>query len=194
MEKNAFLSRFYQSAGGKQEQDYPLPQPGKPASVLMPLIERNNQLSLLFTVRAAHLRTHAGQISFPGGKQEPQDADLQATALRESHEEIGLDPQAVAIIGKLPDYRTISRFSVRPYLGLIAQPPSLALDHNEVASCFEVPLAFLLDPRNHQYQLVERNGQQMPIYFIHWQDKQIWGATAAFIRNLSNLLVPVVDP
>ena len=130
-----------------------------------------------------------GQVSFPGGKQEPEDPDLLTTALRETREEIGLESEHIHIIGNLPSYRTVSRYEVLPYIGLVTPPFSLSLDYNEVDEVFEVPVSFLLDQSNHLIHWVTRHGAKHPIYFIPWQDKNIWGATAAFVRTLSNHLL-----
>ncbi|WP_166423150.1 CoA pyrophosphatase [Paraglaciecola sp. 20A4] len=187
MTKNEFLSRFHHARTIPIEPDYPLHSAGKPAAVLMPMIERRGQLSMLFTLRSRHLKHHAGQVSFPGGKQEPSDNNLLSTALRETHEEIGVHPQCIEVIGNLPLYRTVSRYEVVPYVGFVQMPLELTLDTNEVESVFEVPLNFLLDKNNHFIHWVTRkNAQQHPVYFIKWHDQVIWGATAAFVRVLSN--------
>lgn len=186
MNKEEFLDRFHHVKVVLPEADYPLRKPGKPAAVLLPIVEREEQLTVLFTQRAAHLKHHAGQVSFPGGKKEPGDDDLLSTALRETDEEIGLAHQHINVIGNLPPYRTVSKFEVVPYIALVSPPFELQLDHNEVAEVFEVPLGYLMDQNNHLIHWVERKKQRHPIYFIPWQDKNIWGATAAFVRHLSN--------
>lgn len=188
MNKQEFLNRFYHLRLTQSEPDYPLPAPGKPAAVLIPLINHNKQLNVLFTLRARHLKHHGGQISFPGGKQEPIDYDLIDTALRETEEEIGLNRNHIEIIGQLTRYRTVSRYEVTPYIGLVDSPQELILDPNEVDEVFEVPLAHLMEQQNHRIHWVQRHGLNYPIYFIQWQDKNIWGATAAFVRNLSHLI------
>lgn len=187
MEKAQFLRQFQRLGSFTQEPDFPLREAGKPAAVLMPIVERPEGLTMLFTQRAKHLKHHAGQISFPGGKQEPQDRNLIETALRESEEEIGLDPNLIEIVGQLPRYRTISRFEVLPIVAFVQGDLVINLDPNEVDNCFEVPLAHLLSPDNHLIYWATRNQRQWPLYFIPWQDKTIWGATAAFVRNLSNI-------
>lgn len=188
MNKSEFLRRFHRLGQIAPEPDHPLGKPGRPAAVLCPVVLRQHGLTLLFTQRAAHLKHHAGQVSFPGGKQEPQDHNLLATALRETEEEIGLHQRHIEIIGTLPRYRTISKFAVQPYVGLVTPPFSLTLDSNEVDRVFEVPLAYMANKANHHTHWVERKGQQHPVYFIPWQGVNIWGATAAFVRNLSSLL------
>ena len=186
MNKLQFLNQFHHARQIIPEHDYPLRDIARPAAVLVPIIEHETDMSVLFTVRASHLKHHGGQISFPGGKQETSDPDLIFTALRETHEEIGIEPAQVEIIGQLPRYRTISRYEVVPYIGFVRGPINLLLDPNEVAATFEVPLAYLLDKNNHLIHWVKRKDTQYPIYFIPWQDKNIWGATAAFVRNLAN--------
>ncbi len=186
MTKDDFLDRFHHAKMVLPEADYPLRAPGKPAAVLLPIIERQEELTVLFTQRAAHLKHHAGQVSFPGGKKESEDNDLLATALRETQEEIGLDARHIKVVGNLPIYRTVSKFEVVPYIALVSPTFELKLDKNEVAEVFEVPLSYLMDQNNHLIHWVERKRQRHPIYFIPWQNKNIWGATAAFVRHLSN--------
>ncbi|WP_088329002.1 CoA pyrophosphatase [Lacimicrobium sp. SS2-24] len=187
MNKSTFLHQFYNVRQVQYEPDYPLNKPGYPAAVLMPLINRE-QMTMLFTRRASHLRHHGGQVSFPGGRMELQDDNLLAAALRETEEEIGIDKEQVEIIGQLGCYRTISGFEVTPYIGIIEPPLALRQDHNEVASIFEVPLSYLMNRDHHMVHYAQRRGHHHPIYFIHWQQQHIWGATAAFVRNLSNHL------
>lgn len=186
MNKTAFLRAFHHAQLIQPEADYPLRAPGKPAAVLLPIVEREDQLTVLLTQRAAHLKHHAGQISFPGGKQETFDKSLLHTALRETEEEIGLSRDNIEVVGSLPMYRTVSRFEVLPFIAFISPPFDLSLDYNEVDEAFEVPLTYLMDHNNHYIHWVERQGNKHPIYFMPWQEKNIWGATAAFIRTLSN--------
>ena len=193
MNKAEFLNQFHHAHQVRTESDYPLKSAGKPAAVLLPIVDRKESLTMLFTQRAKHLKHHAGQVSFPGGKQEQSDKTLLDTALRETEEEIGLNREWVEVIGNLPRYRTVSRYEVVPYISFVRPDFTLTLDENEVAGTFEVPLDFLLDPSNHLIHWVERGGQRHPIYFIPWQDKTIWGATAAFVRNLSNHVLRKAD-
>ena len=186
MDKAQFITRFHHAKQINSEADFPLREPGKPAAVLLPILEYKNALTVLFTVRASHLKHHAGQVSFPGGKQEPTDHSLVETALRETHEEVGLSPDKIEIVGNLPLYRTVSRYEVIPYIGFICAPTDIILDKNEVDSTFEVPLNFLMDKNNHLIHWVKRKDGQFPVYFIPWKEHNIWGATAAFVRNLSN--------
>ncbi len=186
MNKAQFIERFHHVKQINSEADFPLKEPGKPAAVLLPILENTGELTVLFTVRSRHLKHHAGQVSFPGGKQELTDNSLIETALRETHEEVGILPNEVEIIGNLPLYRTVSRYEVVPYIGFVADTTTLILDKNEVDSTFQVPLSFLLNKQNHLIHWVKRQNGQFPIYFIPWKRHNIWGATAAFVRNLSN--------
>jgi 8-oxo-dGTP pyrophosphatase MutT (NUDIX family) len=158
------------------------------ASVLVPIVTRPGELTMLFTRRTAHLRNHSGQIAFPGGGAEPGDASAEATALRETHEEIGLDPAHVEVLGRLSDYHTRTDYRVTPVVGLVAPPFELRLDAHEVDAAFEVPLAFLLDPANHLRHQREFQGRTVPFYAIPYRDYYIWGATAGMLINLYRFL------
>ncbi|GAA6183148.1 MULTISPECIES: CoA pyrophosphatase [Alteromonadaceae] len=186
MNKEEFIRRFQHIRQVKPEADFPLLKAGKPAAVLIPIIERADQLTVLFTQRAMHLKNHPGQVSFPGGKLEDSDINLAHTALRETQEEIGLTSDKITLIGSLPKFRTVSRFEVTPFLSFVEPEFDLVLDRNEVDNVFEVPLLHLMDKQNHLIHWVKRNNAKHPIYFITWQDKTIWGATASFVRLLSN--------
>jgi 8-oxo-dGTP pyrophosphatase MutT (NUDIX family) len=156
--------------------------------VLVPLIVRETGLCVLLTQRSAHLTDHAGQISFPGGRQEPDDADAVAAALRETEEEIGLPRALVQVIGRLDTYVTGTGYSITPIVGLIRPPLSLRPDPFEVAEVFEVPLAFIADPANHQRHSREADGRTRSYYVIPYQQRFIWGATAGMLVNLARLL------
>lgn len=158
------------------------------ASVLVPIVTRPEALTVLLTRRTAHLKNHSGQIAFPGGGAEPGDASPEATALRETEEEIGLEPARVELIGRLSDYHTRTDYRVTPVVGLVAPPFELRLDAHEVDEAFEVPLAFLLDPANHQRQQREFQGRSVPFYAIPYRDYYIWGATAGMLINLYRFL------
>jgi len=155
-----------------------------PASVLMPVLEREHELTMLFTRRTAQLRSHSGQISFPGGRAEPADPTPEFTALRETHEEIGLAPERVRVLGRLGDYSTRTGFRITPVVGAVAAPFELRPDAGEVDEVFEVPLSFLLDPRNHQRHSREFQGEMRWFYAIPYRDYYIWGATAGMLVNL----------
>jgi 8-oxo-dGTP pyrophosphatase MutT (NUDIX family) len=158
-----------------------------PAAVLIPVVS-HPEPTVLFTQRTTHLKSHAGQVSFPGGRVEPGDASAEFTALREAQEEIGLAPDRVEILARLPDYRTRTGFRVTPVIGLVAPPLELAPDPREVESVFEVPLAFLLDPGNHQRRTREFQGMTVGFYVLEYQDRVIWGATAGMLVNLYRML------
>src|ERR1700741_2070252 len=155
-----------------------------PAAVLVPVIAHPRELTLLFTQRTAHLKSHAGQVSFPGGPAEPGDASAEFTALREAGEEIGLAAERVEILARLPDYRTRTGFRVTPVVGVVTPPLELTPDPREVEAVFEVPLAFLLDERNRQRRTRLFQGQQVGYYVFEYQDRVIWGATAGMLVNL----------
>lgn len=159
-----------------------------PASVLVPLVVRDAGLTVLLTERTAHLHDHAGQVSFPGGADEPEDADAVATALRETEEEIGLARGHVEIIGRLPDYPTITGFVIAPIVALVSPPFELALDDFEVAEAFEVPLAFLMDPRNQEWRTASIGPESRRFLAMPHDGHFVWGATAAMLRNLYRFL------
>ena len=167
------------------------------ASVLVPLVMHGDTLSVLLTRRTGHLRSHAGQVSFPGGRAEEHDADAVETALRETEEEVGLARGQVEVIGSLPAYTTITAFHVTPVVALVRSPLTLALDAFEVAEAFEVPLQFLMTPANHHRHRFEALGSARQFLSMPWEapDAQgqrrryfIWGATAAMIRNFYRFL------
>lgn len=155
------------------------------AAVLAPVIRRGDSLSLLLTVRASHLRSHRGQISFPGGGRDADDSDPVANALREAREEVGLDPARVEVLGYLDDYPTLSRYLVTPVVGLVEGEPELAVDENEVADVFEVPLDFVLDTASFERKLLSRDGINVPFFELNWEGHRIWGATAGMLWNLA---------
>jgi len=166
-----------------------------PASVLIPIVLRSASPTVLLTRRTAHLNDHAGQIAFPGGRRDPADLSPQHTALREAQEEVGLTAEFVEILGQMPDYRTITQYVVTPVVALVQPGFSLAVDPFEVAEAFEVPLAYLMNPANHHQRAVPA-GPEDPggrrFWAMPWQDNGqeyfIWGATAAMLRNLYQLL------
>jgi 8-oxo-dGTP pyrophosphatase MutT (NUDIX family) len=191
----AWLRRHFASAGppgetlyGDQGTDVERAAARRPASVLMPIVQRPQELSVLFTRRTAHLRDHSGQISFPGGRAEPHDASPEATALREAEEEIGLEPQRVEVLGKLSDYHTRTDFRVTPVVGLVAPGFELRLDAREVEEVFEVPLSFILDPAHHERHWREFQGRRVHYFAIPYRDYYIWGATAGMLVNLYRFL------
>jgi 8-oxo-dGTP pyrophosphatase MutT (NUDIX family) len=173
-------------------------RPVSQASVLIPIVQRGtdgSEPAVLLTQRTAHMSTHSGQIAFPGGKDDPNDANAWATALREAHEEVGLAPQYVEVLGTLPTYFTGTAFVVTPVVALVQPHYQLALNHEEVADAFEVPLAFLMNPANHRRHVFEWGGVQREWFSMPYEHPQtgvehfIWGATAGMLRNLYRLLI-----
>ena len=163
-----------------------------PAAVLVAIVERVHP-TVILTLRPETMRKHPGQISFPGGRIDPGDADEIAAALREAQEEIGLPPASVEVLGVADRYRTVTGFEVTPVLGIV--PPDLPLTPHpgEVAALFEAPLHYLLDPEHQRVKTAEWRGRQRRYYEIEWEGRRIWGATAAMIVNLSRRLA-IGDP
>jgi 8-oxo-dGTP pyrophosphatase MutT (NUDIX family) len=164
------------------------------ASVLVPLVQ-HDEVTVLLTQRTEHLTDHPGQISFPGGRAEPEDADAIATALREAEEEIGLHARHIEVLGTLPTYTTGTGFVVTPVIALIEPPFIVEADPDEVAEVFEVPLAFLMQPANHRRHGIEFGGVQREFFAMPWATADapprqyfIWGATAAMLRNFYRFL------
>ncbi len=173
---------------GGPEQALVEPDNAIQAAVLVPLINRDSGITVLFTQRTTHLADHAGQISFPGGRVEAGDASTQDTALREAEEEIGLPRSQVDILGMLPDYYIPTGFHVTPVVGLIAVPFPVKLDSFEVEEIFEVPLHFFLDPANHEQHSMNSHGRPRRYYAMPYQGRFIWGATAGILYNLYQAL------
>ncbi|GEO39023.1 hypothetical protein SAE02_31710 [Skermanella aerolata] len=158
------------------------------ASVLVPLVEREGGMTIIFTQRTAHLAAHAGQISFPGGGMEQADRDAVATALRETQEEIGLEPERVEVAGRLDTYVTRTGFEITPVVGFIRPPFILNPDPFEVAEVFEVPLEFFLRPGAAKKETRQFQGNQRYFYVFPYEDRYIWGATAGMLVNLVDVL------
>lgn len=158
--------------------------PLRPSAVLIPLVERPSGLRVVLTERAAQLTHHAGHISFPGGGMEPGDSDLTATALRETHEEIGVRPSAVEVTGYLAPLPTISGYAVTPVVGVVNADERFIPDAREVAAVFEVPFEFLLDSGNQQHSVRQVRGVDIPIITYEYESHRIWGVTAAMIVAL----------
>jgi 8-oxo-dGTP pyrophosphatase MutT (NUDIX family) len=160
----------------------------RPAAVLVPLVDHVHGMAVLLTQRTAHLSAHAGQISFPGGRLEAQDADEVAAALRETEEEVGLPRELVSVIGRLDTYVTGTGFEITPIVGVVAPPYPMTIDPYEVAEAFEVPLAFILDRRNHQRVERESAGMRRCFFVLPYEGRNIWGATAGILVNLAEVL------
>jgi len=166
-------------------------RPASCAAVLVPLVLRD-RVSVLLTLRSAQLSSHSGQVAFPGGKVDPQDADATHTALREAHEEIGLEDRFVRVIGSLPTYTTGSAFIVTPVVALVQPDFALRPNPAEVTDVFEVPLDYLMDPAHHRHHIVDWDGEERRWLSMPYQDgasqRYIWGATAGMLRNLYRFL------
>jgi len=159
-----------------------------PAAVLVGLVKRPEGLAVLLTQRTDHLHHHPGQISFPGGHKDPGDDSPEETALREAEEEVGLSRRHVEPIGRLGEYVTRTGFSVTPVVAFIEPPFDIIPDPFEVEEVFEVPLAFLLDPANHQRHSREFEGHMREFHAMSFRDYYIWGATAGMLINLYEVL------
>lgn len=181
--------RFAAGGGAAEVLEPGAPSTGlTPAAVLIPVVDRDSGPTVLLTLRTAHLRDHAGQVSFPGGRCDPVDATPVETALREAREEVGIEPSQVEVLGCLPDYVTGTGFRVTPVVGLVQPPLDLRLDDFEVADVFEPPLEFLLDAANHQRHSIEVRGALREYWAMPWRDYYIWGATAGMLVSLQRFL------
>ena len=165
-----------------------LPANRVPAAVLVPLVERDDGLTVLLTQRAATLKDHAGQISFPGGRIEPEDSDAWHAALREAQEEIGLSPNYVEFAGYLPDHLVGTGFRVTPVVGFVSPRFELRIAAAEVHDVFEVPLAFILDAANHKSRMRKLGELTFEVYDIPYGDRNIWGATAGMLMTFRRML------
>ncbi len=161
------------------------------AAVLIPIIYREESLSVLLTERSPDLTHHAGQISFPGGRMDPRDTDVTATALRETQEEVGIEPSDVEIVGYLDPNPTVTGYAVTPVVGLVELRRELVLDPVEVKSAFEVPLPFLLDEGNQRSSAREFAGVTVPIAEFVYGEHRIWGATASMLIELRKYLLNI---
>lgn len=163
------------------------------AAVLVPIVQRPQGATVLLTERTAHLSNHSGQVAFPGGRLDPEDANLAAAALREAWEEVGLSAQYIEVLGSLPTYTTVTSFIVTPVVALVQPDFELTLNPFEVAQAFEVPLAWLMNPANHRRHAFSANdGSKRQWYSMPYQDgpdeRFVWGATAGMLRNLYRFL------
>ena len=160
----------------------------RPAGVLVPVIDRPKGLTLLLTRRSADLTHHAGQVSFPGGRIEPGDADIAATALRETQEEVGIAAEHIRLAGALPTLPTITGYAVTPIVGLLPADLRLTIDPGEVDLAFEVPLEFLLNTANEGRNERVIEGVSVPLLELNYGGQRIWGATAWMIRSFREIL------
>ena len=165
--------------------DEPAPE-SVPAAVLIGVTDRTEP-GVILTVRREHMRTHAGQVAFPGGRTDPGE-DAVSAALREAWEELGLKPQSAEVVGEVDTYRTVTGYVVSPVLAVVAPDQPLSPHEHEVADWFEAPLGFVLDPANQQMKSALFRGRERHYYEIVWNDRRIWGATAAMLVNLSRRL------
>jgi len=195
MNKEEFLYRFTLLQQAQSCHNYQHHSPLKSAAVLIALVNNGNingvnthGLQVVLTKRASHLKHHPSQISFPGGKVEPTDKNLIHTALREAQEEIGLSPEAVSIVGKLPNYEVISGYQVTPIVAVIDSPQCYKKDANEVDEIFHVPLQHFLQPQNHRAITSYHNGHYHNVHFFPYKHYNIWGATAAMLKDLAEHL------
>ena len=166
-----------------------LDRPSRPASVLLALLDRPSGPTVLFTERAAHLKDHAGQVSLPGGRVSVGESAAEA-ALREAHEEVGLEPSAVDVVGSLDEFITGTGFAVMPVVGLVTDREFVATpDPREVAGVFEVPLGLILDRSAMKVGYFERHGSRLLTYELFYGERRIWGATAAVLRNFQDVML-----
>lgn len=165
--------------------DEPAPE-SVPAAVLIGVTDRTKP-GVILTVRREHMRTHAGQVAFPGGRIDPGE-DAVSAALREAWEELGLEPQSAEVVGEVETYRTVTGYVVTPVLAVVPPDQPLSPHEHEVADWFEAPLGFVLDPANQQMKSALFRGRERHYYEIVWNDRRIWGATAAMLVNLSRRL------
>jgi 8-oxo-dGTP pyrophosphatase MutT (NUDIX family) len=169
---------------GERDDLFPPGTPLQAAAVLVPLIRRPEGYAVLFTKRAAHLHVHAGQISFPGGRHDPGDADLRATAMRETHEEIGVPPHAVEVLCPLPSVVSITKYHVTPFAGFVPVDFPYRINPAEVDTLLEVPLRHLMDPANHEIDLRPvPDGRQYAVHHYHFDGHDIWGMTGHIVHR-----------
>jgi len=165
----------------------------KPAAVLLLVVNHAAAPTVLFTQRTAHLADHAGQIAFPGGRYDTADRTPERTALREAEEEVGIPAERVQLLGRLPEYRTSTGFAVTPIVGWAEPPMTYRPDPHEVADIFEVPLAFLLDARNHRYESAFFKGRMRHYWAMPYGEHFIWGATAGMLVTFQRLMTRFPD-
>jgi 8-oxo-dGTP pyrophosphatase MutT (NUDIX family) len=166
----------------------------RPAAVLIPLYRADGLWHVLFTQRTHLVETHKGQVSFPGGRVDPEDSDRVATALRETEEEIGLRREDVTVLGQLDELLTVTQYRVTPVVGVFPWPYQFVISEAELSEVFGVPLTWLADPQNLEIQYREPlvPGPKVPVYYLHYENYTIWGATARMLINLLDVLKPML--
>lgn len=173
----------------RPDEDYHASElPLKPAAVLIPLIDRKDGMTVLLTKRAKHLKTHSGQVSFPGGRCDPEDADAMATALRETEEEVGIDRSHVQVLGAMEDYETVTGYVITPVVAILQPDFTLKVDEGEVDEAFELPLDYILDEKNHELQSRIWNDKERYFYVLMNEKHNVWGATAAMLVRFARLI------
>ncbi len=158
------------------------PSDGTPAGVLIPLLERAGSVQVLLTLRTTTVASHKGQISFPGGGSEDGDADIRATALRETHEEVGIDPASVEVLGELDDVMAVSNHVVTPVVGVIPYPYRYKISAEEIEEVIEAPLSFFMNTSNCRIETRAYRGKDVPVYFYQYGRHNVWGLTAYILR------------
>jgi 8-oxo-dGTP pyrophosphatase MutT (NUDIX family) len=166
----------------------PLPEKFRAASVLVPIVNRTPDVTILLTQRTEDMPSHAGQVAFPGGRRQDNDADAVATALRETEEEVGLDRKFIDVIGSYDLYRTGTSYEITPIVGIVTPGFTIRADPREVADVFEVPLDHFLDERNHRIDSRMAQGRERRFYAMPYEGRYIWGATAGMLKNLQFIL------
>ncbi len=168
----------------------------RPAAVLVPLYQVDGSWHVLFTQRTHLVETHKGQVSFPGGRVDPDDADRVATALREAEEEIGLRREDVTVLGQLDELLTVTQYRITPVVGTFPWPYAFVLSEAELSAAFGVPLTWLADARNLEIQYRDplMAGPKVPVYYLHYDGYTIWGATARMLLNLLDVIRPLLEP
>jgi 8-oxo-dGTP pyrophosphatase MutT (NUDIX family) len=164
----------------------------RPAAVLVPLYEQAGEWHVLFTLRTEHVETHKGQVSFPGGRVDPEDETRVDTALREAEEEIGLRQSDVTVLGQLDALLTVTQYHITPVVGVFPWPYEFVLSLRELSAVFGAPLRWLADPANLEIRYREplAPGPRIPVYYLHYESYTIWGATARILLNLIEVLPP----
>ena len=162
--------------------------PYRRAAVLIPLFFKEGQAHILFTKRTDKVEHHKGQISFPGGAKDPQDEDLLATALRETHEEMGINPEHIKILGRTDTFLTNTNYLVTPYVGYFSYPYDYLINEDEISEVIEVPLLHLLDPEVFEQKMIERGGYKWDVHFYAFGSESIWGVTGFLVSNFLSIV------